>query len=244
MATQTLVLPGEELSSQVLPLTSDSSHSLKLGPGLRHVPPSAIKATVAGVLFVDQKRKAIWVENNSGRYIPQVNDVVVATVHHSSTDVFHCAITPQTTFAQLPHLAFEGVSKKTRPQLSPGSLVYAKVTSASKHMDPEITCCNPSTGKSDGMGELKEGMVFDVSLGMASRLLLAKQREEGGLVILEEIAEKIPFEVAVGRNGKVWVNSKGIKEILLVGNALQDTDQQRLSMDEQKKHVRRLLKSI
>ena len=168
----------------------------------------------------------------------------MATVHHSSTDVFHCAITPQTTFAQLPHLAFEGVSKKTRPQLSAGSLVYAKVTSASKHMDPEITCCNPSTGKSDGMGELKEGMVFKVSLGIARRLLAAKQREEGGLVILEDIAEKIPFEVAVGRNGNVWVNSKGVKEILLVGKALHETDQQGLNIDEQKKLVKRLLKTI
>ena len=111
-------------------------------------------------------------------------------------------------------------------------------------MDPEITCCNLSTGKSDGMGELKDGMVFEVSLGMARRLLLAKQREEGGLVILEEIAEKIPFEIAVGRNGKVWVNSNGLKEILLVGKALQETDNQELNMDEQKKLVRRLLKSL
>ncbi|MCJ1401305.1 exosome non-catalytic core subunit rrp40 [Xylographa trunciseda] len=244
MTTQILVLPGEVLSNETLPVSSDSSHPLKLGPGLRHIPPSTITPTVAGLLFVDQKKKAIWVENSSGRYIPQVNDVVVATVHHSSTDVFHCAITPQTTVAQLPHLAFEGVSKKTRPQLSSGSLVYAKVTSASKHMDPEITCCNPSTGKSDGMGELKEGMVFDVSLGFARRLLSAKQREEGGLVVLDEIAEKVPFEVAVGRNGRVWVNSKGVKEILLVGKALQETDKQGLSMDEQKKLVRRLLKNI
>ncbi|MCJ1287338.1 exosome non-catalytic core subunit rrp40 [Xylographa opegraphella] len=244
MTTQALVVPGEKLSNDILPVPLDSSHPLKLGPGLRHVAPSTITPTVAGLLFIDQRKKAIWVENNNGRYVPQVNDVVVATVHHSSTDVFHCAITPQTTFAQLSHLAFEGVSKKTRPQLASGSLVYAKITSASKHMDPEITCCNPSTGKSDGMGELKEGMVFDLSLGMARRLLLAKQREEGGLVILEEIAEKIPFEIAVGRNGKVWVNSKGVKEILLVGNALQETDKQRLSIDGQKKLVRRLLKSI
>ncbi|MCJ1291065.1 exosome non-catalytic core subunit rrp40 [Xylographa carneopallida] len=244
MTTQTLFLPGDVLSNDILPVASDSSHLLQLGPGLRHVPPSTITPTVAGLLFIDQKRKAIWVENNSGRYVPQVNDVVVATVHHSSTDVFHCAITPQTTFAQLPHLAFEGVSKKTRPQLSAGSLVYAKVTSASKHMDPEITCCNPSTGKSDGMGELKEGMVFKVSLGIARRLLAAKQREEGGLVILEDIAEKIPFEVAVGRNGNVWVNSKGVKEILLVGKALHETDQQGLNIDEQKKLVKRLLKTI
>jgi len=173
-----------------------------------------------------------------------VNDVVLATVHHSSADFFSCSITPHTTFAQLPHLAFEGVSKKTRPQLAAGSLVYAKVSSASKHMDPEIVCHNTSTGKSDGMGELKGGMVFDISLGMARRLLMAKQREDGGLAVLEDIAEKIPFEVAVGRNGRVWVNSAGVKETLLVGKGLQETDTRNLNVVEQKKLVKRLLKGF
>lgn len=92
------------------------------------------------------------------------------------------------------------------------------------------------------MGELKGGMVFDVSLGMARRLLLAKQREEGRVAVLEEIAEKVAFEVAVGRNGKVWVKSETIKGTLLVGKALQETDTQGLGLDEQVKLVRKLLK--
>ena len=111
-------------------------------------------------------------------------------------------------------------------------------------MDPEIVCYNPSTGKSDGMGELKGGMVFDVTLGMARRLLMAKQREEGGISILEDIAEKLPFEVAIGRNGCVWINSVGTKEILLVGKAVQETDRQNLNVEEQRKLAKRLLKTI
>lgn len=87
-------------------------------------------------------------------------------------------------------------------------------------------------------------MVFDVSLGMARRLLMAKQREEGGIAILEEIAEKIAFEVAVGRNGKVWVKSGGIKETLLVGRSLQETDEQGLGIDEQGKLVRKLMRQL
>ena len=94
------------------------------------------------------------------------------------------------------------------------------------------------------MGELKGGMVFDVSLGMARRLLLAKQREDGGVAVLEEIAEKVAFEVAVGRNGKVWVKSAGVKETLLVGKALQETDKQSLSIDEQVKLVKKLLRQV
>ncbi|KAI4091315.1 MAG: hypothetical protein LQ344_004174 [Seirophora lacunosa] len=242
MATQTLVMPGEVLSGDILPIPSNRSVALKLGPGLRHIPPSTVTTTLAGPLCVDRKKNAVWVENNRGRYIPQPNDVVIASVHHSSTDWYHCAITPHTAFALLPQLAFEGATKKTRPQLTSGSLIYARILSASKHLDPEIVCYNPSTGKSEGMGELRGGMVFDVSLGMARRLLLNKQREEGGLVVLDELAGELAFEIAVGRNGKVWVKADGVKATLVVGKALQDTDRDALGVNEQKRLVKKLLR--
>jgi len=73
---------------------------------------------------------------------------------------------------------------------------------------------------------------------------MAKQKEEGGIWVLEEIATKISFEVAVGRNGRIWINSTGVKEILLVRKALQETDDGDLNMDGQKKLVKSLLKSI
>ena len=94
------------------------------------------------------------------------------------------------------------------------------------------------------MGELKGGMVFDVSLGMARRLLMARQKEDGGIVALEEIAEKLPFEVAVGRNGRVWVNAAKVKEVLVIGRALRDMDEGNLGLEGQVKMVRRLLKDL
>ncbi len=94
------------------------------------------------------------------------------------------------------------------------------------------------------MGELKGGVVFDVSLGMARRLLMAKQRGEGGVAVLEEMAGMVAFEVAVGRNGKVWVKSGGVKETLLVGRALQETDREGLGVEEQGRLVRRLLRGL
>lgn len=256
------VMPGDIIPTEYPLISSCASKPLKLGPGLRHSPPSTVRAVLAGSLCIEPKKNAIWVENNTGRviiglnpschriwslkckapnadkmidaqYIPQIHDVVIATVHHSSADFFHCAITPYTTFAQLPHLAFEGASKKTRPQLAPGSLLYARVISASKFMDPELVCVNPSTGKSEGMGELNGGMVFSLSLGMSRRLLAKKGMNEGGLVVLEELAKKLAFEVAIGRNGLVWVKAEGIKETLLVGSALQATDKAIFGVEEQ-----------
>lgn len=87
-------------------------------------------------------------------------------------------------------------------------------------------------------------MVFDISLGMARRLLLNKQREEGKLVILEDIAEQVAFEIAVGRNGKVWISANGVKETLLVGKALQTVDEEVLNVDEQKKLAKKLLRRV
>lgn len=107
-------------------------------------------------------------------------------------------------------------------------------------MDPEIVCYNPSTGKSEGMGELNGGMVFSLSLGMCRRLLMARQKEDGGIAVLEDMAEKMAFEIAVGRNGLVWVKAGSVKETLLVGEVLQHADKESLTIQEQEKLIRKL----
>jgi len=178
------------------------------------------------------------------QYIPTVGDLVLAIVHHSTSDSFSCSISPHTSLASLPHLAFAGVTRKTRPQFNPGSLVYARVSLTNKHMDPEIECVNPATGKSDGLGGLTGGMLFDVSLGMSRRLMMPNPSAQGSVVVLDEIAEKVPFEVAVGRNGRVWVDAEGIAKTLAVGKAIQETDRGNLGVDEQRKLAKKLLKDL
>lgn len=94
------------------------------------------------------------------------------------------------------------------------------------------------------MGELSGGMVFDVSLGMARRLLLPRQREDGAVMVLEGIAEQVAFEVAVGRNGRVWVCAGNVREVLIVGKALQETDNLGLGIQAQERLVRKLLREL
>ncbi|KAI9670728.1 MAG: exosome non-catalytic core subunit rrp40 [Caeruleum heppii] len=244
MSVLDIVLPGDPISHDRLPPTANSSAPLKLGPGLRHLPPDTIAPTRAGELCVDRKKKALWVEHNGGRYIPNLGDTVLATVHHSSQDFYHCAITPFTSLATLPQLAFAGATRKTRPILSPGSLVNARVSLANKHMEPELECFNPSTGKANGLGELKGGMLVDISLGMARRLLMPDTVGQAGLVVLEELADKIPFEIAVGRNGKMWVDARDIRRTLAVRKAIIETDRNVLGLQEQKQLVKKILKAI
>lgn len=136
-------------------------------------------------------------------------------------------------------------SKKTRPNLPSGALVYARVSLANRHMDPELECVSSATGKAEGLGPLVGGMLYNISLGMARRLLMRKSAEEGKIVVLEELGSAgLAFETAVGRNGKMWVNSESVKTVLVVGRAVKDTDELNLSVEQQKKLVRKLVKEM
>src|SRR5690606_10366933 len=128
--------------------------------------------------------------------------------------------------------AFENATKKTKPNFTAGTVVYCRVSLANKFMDTEVECFNAETGKADGFGELKNGMLFPVSLGLARRLLgdgkklrVLKGRQasgkkipmSNGLEAIEELGRRLSFEIAVGRNGRIWVNSADTKTTLLIG---------------------------
>lgn len=179
------------------------------------------------------------------QYIPAVGDLVIATIHHSSVDMYHASITDYTPFASLPQLSFEGATKKNRPQLVQGSLAYARLSLANKHMDPELECMSSSTGKAEGLGPLTGGMLFDISLGLARRLMMSQPAEKGKVVVLEELGDAgIAFEIAVGRNGKVWVDSKSVKTTLAIGRVLRETDEKGLTVEEQKKLVKKVAREL
>lgn len=218
-----------------------------MGPGLRHIPASTILSTTSGSLQVDHKKAALWLEHENGRYQPTVGDLVVAQIHHSSADTWHCSVTPHTPFALLGQLAFEGASRKTRPKLESGDLVYARVSRCSKWDDTELECVNPATGKSEGMGPLKGGMLFNVSAAFARRLMMGTDKEgrsKGGVVVLEEAGEKVRFEVAVGRNGRVWIDSGSVRGTLTIGQLLQKADEEKWDLEQQRKAVKKALKDV
>ena len=74
---------------------------------------------------------------------------------------------------------------------------------------------------------------------------MARSREEGGIAVLELLGEEgLAFETAVGRNGKVWVNSESLKTVVAAGRALRETDEMGLDLEGQKKLVKRLIKEM
>ena len=130
-----LVQPGDEL---VGPLTAVSTE-LKLGDGL--VASSAgdsIRASKAGILSLRGANR-FSIQTASRRYVPAVGDVVVGIVSDRNAEFYKVQL-HATAVATLPVLAFDGATKRNKPNLAIGSAIFARVASCSKHMDPELSC--------------------------------------------------------------------------------------------------------
>lgn len=65
MASETFVLPGDSINPSLIP--THTKKPLRLGPGLRHVPPSGIVPTIAGEVVTEHQKNAMRVENAGGR---------------------------------------------------------------------------------------------------------------------------------------------------------------------------------
>lgn len=234
-----ILLPGDQLPASAVPANP------KVGPNLHHnVSSGFFIAKTAGTLIGNAKKRAISLSPSHPSYQPRANDLVLGQVTRSVFEEFQISLAPHVSHAILPHLAFENANKKSRPQLKQNDLVYAKVVSAVKNMEVMLTCVDPTTGKSEpeGLGPLNGGMAFDISVAFAERLL---GRE--GIVVLEELGDRLPggFEIAVGRNGKIWVDCPegGIQGTLIVGRCLRECDERRLTEDEQRSLVKGMLGS-
>mmetsp|Transcript_12051 Transcript_12051/g.21598 ORF Transcript_12051/g.21598 Transcript_12051/m.21598 type:complete len:210 (-) Transcript_12051:288-917(-) len=173
-----------------------------------------ITSNVGGVLR-QSKRGTFSVEGIRKRYLPTVNDLVLGTIIDRHSENFVVDIGSPFP-AILPQLSFEGATRRNRPNLVVGDLVYARVVSVNKDTDPVLTCVD-AAGRASGFGGLKGGLTVTCSLNQAARLL--RQPPPSAV---ENLAVNMQFELAVGMNGKVWVKAATAAETVLVANAVQE----------------------
>ncbi|XP_071731675.1 uncharacterized protein [Rutidosis leptorrhynchoides] len=224
-----LVVPGDV----VLDLSSMSNQTIKLGGGLRQ-DGDCISVMKAGKLRYTKPNK-YWVETSHKRYVPSAGDNVLGVVVDTKPENFLVDIKGP-TLALLPVLAFEGGTRRNIPKFEVGTLLYVRVVSANTGMNPELTCMDVN-GKTAEYGVLKEGYMFESSTGL-SRMLLSSPPHP----ILEGLGKKLSFEIAVGINGRFWVNASQSSTVILVGNAIQKSES--LSLVQQKIYLEKLLKSV
>lgn len=232
-------LPGDTIPAILLP----TSQKRKIGHGISQSSSQSdiYKCTVAGPLEIDHRKRTATILTPTARYTPRVGDLVIAQVRGQSQEHFHLYLSRNSHQAILHQLNFEGATKKTRPKLESNDLVYAKVVFVQRNMEIEVSCVNPQTGKAepDGLGPLGGGMVFDVSIGLAERLLRRR-----GVDFLEELGTRLQggFELCVGRNGKVWVDcGDNVRGTCAVGRCLAEVDGKELDTKAQKKLVNRVM---
>ncbi|GJN18168.1 hypothetical protein PR202_gb05301 [Eleusine coracana subsp. coracana] len=127
-----------------------------------------------------------------------------------------------------------GVVVDIKPDV--GTLVYARVVKANSIMNPELSCMD-AMGKSTEFTDLKGGYMFDTSTGL-SRMLLSSPT----CPVLEALGKKLSFEIAVGMNGRVWVNAPSPSNVILVSNAIIKSES--LSAIQQKVMVENLLQRV
>ncbi|KAL9939724.1 hypothetical protein V8E36_001541 [Tilletia maclaganii] len=168
-----------------------------------------------------QQQDGLWVEANTRRYTPAPSDTIIGQITARGPDFYTVSLQTSQP-ASLPVLSFEGATKRHRPNIRVGALVYARVVNAERHTDPELSCVNPVTGKADGLGELKVGerevgcaMVFRVSLGLASSLLHPSHP------LLPRLAAHFPFEFAIGHNGLLWARASQPSQLIALGQILE-----------------------
>lgn len=213
-----LLLPGDTIAS-IIDTVDAQQVVIRLGGGTVQKA-SRLLSSKVGKLCYKPLRNKLWIQSNQRRYVAADGDAVIGVVRERFGDEYRLDINGTDT-ATLPMLAFQGAVKKNKPNLQIGALVYCRVMRASKNMEAEVSCIEPGSTKSWSggealYGELQGGTVVEVSLGMASELIT----EERVLKMLG----RIPFQSAVGVNGRIWIEAATTEHTMVLAVALAKAD--------------------
>ncbi|KFO35406.1 exosome complex component RRP40 [Fukomys damarensis] len=246
-----VVLPGEELllpeqeetdgpgvaGERPLRLNAAVCSRLRVvcGPGLRRCG-DRLLVTKCGRLRHKESGSGssggiYWVDSQQKRYVPVKGDHVIGIVTAKSGDIFKVDVGGSEP-ASLSYLAFEGATKRNRPNVQVGDLIYGQFVVANKDMEPEMVCID-SCGRANGMGVIgQDGLLFKVTLGLI-RKLLAPDCE-----IIQEVGKLYPLEIVFGMNGRIWVKAKTIQQTLILANILEACEH--MTTDQRKQIFARL----
>lgn len=209
-AKPVIVVPGDILEKYI------SKETTMLGPGLMRNN-NQVVATTSGILKM-RNNNLFWVDSHQRRYMAARGECVIGIVRNKGS--LHARVDINSAdLATLSLLAFEGANKRNKPNLNVGDLVYAKVLSASKHVETELVCVN-SNGKRDGLGQIgdKGGTLIGLSIDTV-RVLLSPMCD-----LLERLGQAYRYEIALGMNGRVWINSSEPATVVAVANELRKFD--------------------
>ncbi|CAH1772438.1 unnamed protein product [Owenia fusiformis] len=226
-----IFMPGDVLSNLQ---ASQKSGKVVLGPGLK-CDNDSVFVNKPGVLK-HKEPNFYWIDSHQKKYVPTRGEHVLGVVTNRMGDVYRVDIRGSEP-ASLSFLSFEGATKRNRPDIKIGDLVYGKLLCANKDIEPEMVCID-STGRSNGMGVIScnGGFMFTCSLNHIRKILSPQFN------LLKTLGNSLPFEVAVGMNGRIWVKGRSIKETIAIVNGLNSVEY--MDTNEIKVMCRKLLDTL
>ncbi|XP_026191978.1 putative exosome complex component rrp40 [Cyclospora cayetanensis] len=144
--------------------------------------------------------------SSSCRYTPRVGDILVGIVSSKGSEYYGVNIRSGSPARLAAVGGFEGATRRSRPQLSIGSVLLLRLSHISPLLGADVSCCSsncskPWTSSEKLLGELRDGVVIEVPIPFAQSLLSPDS------LILQLLGTRLPFEIAVGLNGRVWIRA-------------------------------------
>jgi exosome complex RNA-binding protein Rrp4 len=181
-----------------------------------------------GQILVDSTtQKLVESENEEvyrsiGRYYsPKEDDFVIGTITYKSSEFYKVDIGSY-THAILNSKDFEGATKKVKPNLNIGDTIFARVEKVNKFDAPVLSCISESDSKTWTSGEsffgvIKDGMVYNFPKIYTWEFMSSENHA------LTRLRDFVSFEVCVGYNGKLYINSDNLDNISKIYKILIDT---------------------
>ncbi|GAB0091114.1 Exosome complex component RRP40 [Sergentomyia squamirostris] len=195
------------------------TRKIVIGPGLRgRLKENKVYASRGGQLM-NKKKTTFWLNSFQRRYIPAKGDTVIGYVTGKGTDTFRVDIGSSEP-ASLSYLAFEGATKRNRPDVHVGDILFARLLIASGDCEPELVCLDSSGLKKDRFGVLPtEGFVFEASINLCRKMLDERHP------LTKALAKEYRYELAIGVNGRIWVKGHNLRQTIGLSHAILGVEQ-------------------
>jgi len=207
-----IILPGEviELKSDNVKISEEYFSQIPNKPLLAVAKKSGI---VLAKLTKNTNITKVSLQSPNEKYIPKKDDRVIGIITKRQGEAYNLNIGADKE-SVLGILEFDGASKRSKPSLEVGDIVYCRVVSINKYLPYKLSCKCPSNKKDWASGDatysqLKDGLEIDVSTRFVKKLL-------NDSTIFDALKKYISFEVALGVNNKIWVSTKIIQNLILL----------------------------
>ena len=153
------------------------------------------------------------------KYVPSMGDKVIGKVLRKMADNYEMDVRSDRR-ALLGVLSFQGATKKSKPNLTDGDLVFCQIQSVPQYLLYKVTCISSKSTKIWNSGEAHFGHL-SVGIEIIIPLFLAffLSHDE---TLFELIRKYLTFEVVVGINGILWFRAKSIKHTLLLSTIFKE----------------------